>query len=107
MGQVEKDMCEAIRSRKLWGPRNTCVLPKEGYRSVWLYGNLIAEVYDNGVVRATLAGWNTPTTRSRINAVMQCFGGSGISVVKGVPKYEGKPLGLHDWAVYYGKEKEV
>jgi hypothetical protein len=38
---------------------------------------------------------------------MQCFGGSGISVVKGVPKYEGKPLGLHDWAVYYGKEKEV
>jgi hypothetical protein len=37
---------------------------------------------------------------------MQCFGGSGISVVKGVPKYEGKPLGLHDWAVYYGREQE-
>jgi hypothetical protein len=106
MRKIEKDMCEAIDARKLWGPGKTVVLPEEGYRSVWLHGNLIAEVYDNGIVRATLAGWNKPTTRSRINAVMAYFGGSGIHVVKGVPQYEGAPLGLYDWAVYYGKEEE-
>jgi hypothetical protein len=107
MNQTEKDMCFAMRQRHTYYTYNTAVKVHEAHMSVHLHGNLIAEVYDNGVVRATLAGWNTPTSRSRINAVMQCFGGSGISVVKGVPKYEGKPLGLHEWAVYYGKEKEV
>jgi hypothetical protein len=107
MRKMEEGMCEAIRNRVRYGSSNTTVLPKDGHVAVYLHDNLIAEVYDIGIVRVKLAGCNTSTTRSRINAVMQCFGGSGISVVKGVPKYEGEPLGLHDWAVYYGKDKEA
>lgn len=106
MRRIEKDMCEAIRSRARFGSENTTVVPKDGCVAVYLHDTLIAEVYDTGVVRGTLAGWNNPTTRSRINAVMACFGGSGIHVVKGMPQYEGAPLGLYDWAVYYGKEEE-
>jgi hypothetical protein len=106
MRQIERYLCDALRARAQFHLSNTSATRMAGYMAVCLHGNLIAEVYDNGVVRVRLAGWNTPTTRSRCNAIMYCFGGSGISVVRGVPMYEGKPIGPYDWNVYYSRDKE-
>jgi len=36
---------------------------------VWLHGNLIVERTEKGDIFATLAGWNTPTTRERVNGI--------------------------------------
>lgn len=37
--------------------------------SVWLHGNRIVMRQEDGRVWATLAGWNTPTTRERVNGI--------------------------------------
>ncbi|REK56919.1 MAG: hypothetical protein DWQ49_09430 [Bacteroidetes bacterium] len=36
--------------------------------SVWIHGNKIVQRKD-GVVMGSLAGWNTPTTRERVNGI--------------------------------------
>ena len=43
-------------------------------QSVWLHGNLIAQRRDDGFVMMTLAGWNSPTTRERLNGIAQVLG---------------------------------
>ena len=45
---------------------------------VYLHGNLIAERIDPDSctphnLRLTLAGWNTPTTRERLNGILEVF----------------------------------
>ena len=37
--------------------------------SVFLHGNEIIKRDASGLVMATLAGWNTPTTRERVNGI--------------------------------------
>ena len=37
-------------------------------QSVWLYGNKIIEKRPDGIY-ATMSGWNTPTTRERLNGI--------------------------------------
>ena len=40
-------------------------------KSLWLHGNKIAQKTDTSdVVMLSLAGWNTPTTRERLNGVL-------------------------------------
>ena len=41
-------------------------------QSVWLHGNKIAKKTEDGLM-LTLAGWNTPTTRERLNGILQVF----------------------------------
>jgi len=43
-------------------------------QSVWLHGNMIAQRRDDGFVMLTLAGWNSPTTRERLNGIAQTLG---------------------------------
>ena len=42
-------------------------------QSVWLHGNEIARKTDNGL-EVTLAGWNTVTTRERVNGICELWG---------------------------------
>ena len=37
--------------------------------TLYLHGNAIAQRREDGVVWVTLAGWNTPTTRERLNGL--------------------------------------
>lgn len=64
---------------------NTCVyhdsLPGGGVSRLILHGNLIAEQYlpkhaSETRTRITLAGWPTPTTRERINGLLDALGES-------------------------------
>lgn len=83
MRKIERDMIAAIKSGKDWRCDNTSVThdPVVGgvEIEVRLHGNLIAKRYMDDMHAETyhweytLAGWNTPTTRSRISALMREF----------------------------------
>jgi hypothetical protein len=40
-------------------------------QSIWLHGNKIMWKTESGDILWALAGWNTPTTRDRINTVLR------------------------------------
>jgi len=42
--------------------------------NVWLHGNKIAWRNQDNTLSVTLAGWGTPTTRERINGILETFG---------------------------------
>jgi len=59
---------------------------------VWLHGNAIIKK-ENGNVFATLAGWNTPTTKERVNGIT----GAGFHTVRGEAMRNGEPVSATDW----------
>tara|TARA_A200000159_G_C6997939_1_gene204438 strand:- start:89 stop:403 length:315 start_codon:yes stop_codon:yes gene_type:complete len=65
MRKVTQDIKEAFEQRKAKTIGNTST---DG-ESVWLHGNKIVTRDKSGMVIATLAGWNTPTTRERVNGI--------------------------------------
>ena len=66
---------------------NTVVSAGESTAEVILFGNRIAIINGNrDKILFTLAGWNTQTTRARLNAILQTWGGGArISSIKKVP----------------------
>ena len=119
MRKIEAQMIMAVRDQlngtrtKEWRSGNTCV------RSVFdadlgsvvvveLHGNKIAEfdVSANNVswargLQITDAGWQTVTTKSRLNALLSCFyGGRGICQVKGGWLLNSTEFAGTDWVSY-------
>lgn len=91
MKTIERAMCKAAKAHKNWRSGNTCVVADEESVRVYLHGNLIYE--ENGNGRAfTLAGWNTPTTRSRLNAL-----GCGVSQHNWEPQHNGAAISSREW----------
>ena len=70
---------------------NTVVTNDETGVKVYLHGNCIYAVYD-GVARFTLAGWNTPTTRSRLNAL-----GVGVYQKNWKAMRNGQEINSREW----------
>lgn len=64
--------------------------------SVFLYGNEIIRRESSGLVVATLAGWNTSTTRERINGIT----GLDIYQKNFVPMLNGQEIDAHDWVTH-------
>jgi hypothetical protein len=80
MRLIEKEMVSAIKSRTNWAKANTMVITDGGgFRTrVYLHGNLIA-VIDNltKTVRLNSCRWQTPTTKSRLNCILDALGCTG------------------------------
>ena len=74
MRKVEMQMNTAIRNRVNWSGGNTTVMINDNNNKakVYLHGNLIAEVC-NEFVAIFDGGWQTVTTKSRLNAICQEF----------------------------------
>lgn len=75
MRKIEQDMIEAIRSGEDFKRDNTRVEHREGsdgnYALVYLHGNLISESdKDKGRLVICDAGWQSVTTKSRLNALL-------------------------------------
>ena len=67
--------------------------------AVYLHGNKIIERKD-GKIQATMSGWNTNTTRERLNGVLSELGLNGrFSQKKFTPYFDGQEIGSHDWIV--------
>ena len=77
MRKIETQMNMANKSQKNWASGNTQVITDNGFSRVFLHGNHIANVFDdvvNGdykkVVQLFDGGWQTNTTKSRLNAIL-------------------------------------
>lgn len=105
MRKIEQEMVAAIKAGKNWSKDNTRVIPAvmpDGLSIViQLHGNDIAKRSTTGVWSFSLAGWNTPTTRSRINTVINAVLGHSAP---GICSYKGKP---HIIAYVGGKAKRM
>lgn len=77
MRKIEREMLNAIHHGKNWTNSNTSVVcDGNGTDSieVYLHGHLIAEKTNYlAEWHYNLCGWNTPTTRSRVTAIMREF----------------------------------
>jgi len=74
MRKIEKQMNDAIANNKDWQSANTSVHYNEenGVSVVRLHGNKIAEVGDN-YLQIFDGGWQSVTTKSRLNALINRF----------------------------------
>ena len=61
--------------------------------TVWLHGNAIVKRDPDGLVRWSLAGWNTPTTRERVNGIAN----AGVCQFKFEPVLNGQEIDPFDW----------
>ena len=80
MRKIETLMNVAIsNNNEYWSKANTSVETIDGVSYVRLHGNLIAEVDDNGI-KLYDGGWQSNTTKSRLNAILTEHGIAGEGV---------------------------
>ena len=76
MRQIEKEMNMAIKSKTAWSKSNTCTTFDNTIENcfVYLHGNHIA-TYNYADKELTLfdGGWQSNTTKSRLNALLNEF----------------------------------
>ena len=79
MRKIESQMNAAITAKSDWKSGNTEVHFQDGVSFVFLHGNMIAQVGDN-FVRLFDGGFQSNTTKSRLNAILQGHGLPGECV---------------------------
>jgi len=79
MRKIESLMNAAITAGKEFRSANTAVVNADGISVVLLHGNKIAEVGDN-FIRLFDGGFQSNTTKSRLNAILQAHGCDGERV---------------------------
>jgi len=81
MRKIEQQMNNAISNNANWQSANTTVTfdPETNESTVYLHGNKIAEVGDN-YVRIYDGGYQSNTTKSRLNAILSEHGIPGEGV---------------------------
>jgi len=81
MRKIEQQMNSAIQRNINWQSSNTSVTfdSESGVSTVFLHGNKIAEVSDNDMTIFD-GGWQSNTTKSRLNALCDefCVVGEGV-----------------------------
>ena len=79
MRKIEQQMCAAIQADKNWSSGNTQVVTNDGVSTVYLHGNKIAMV-DDTTMTIFDGGWQSNTTKSRLNALCSefCIAGEGV-----------------------------
>jgi hypothetical protein len=79
MRKIESQMNKAITEKRDWKLANTEVVTVDGVSTVYLHDNKIAEVGDN-FVRLYDGGYQSTTTKSRLNAILREHGLPGECV---------------------------
>ncbi len=79
MRKIEQQMIQAIKDNRDWKSSNTEVINISDVSWVYLHGNHIATVYSDSV-EVFDGGWQSNTTKSRLNAICDafCISGEGI-----------------------------
>ena len=74
MRKIEAQMNAAIAGQRNWSKDNTRVeVNNHGDTFVYLHGHNIATISKWGDIRLSSCGWETVTTKSRLNAILDCF----------------------------------
>lgn len=79
MRKIERLMNDAITNGKEFKLANTMVTHQDGVAFVFLHGNNIAQIGDN-FIRLFDGGWQSNTTKSRLNAILRVHGEPGDCV---------------------------
>lgn len=95
MRKIEQQMLQAMgsKSRQSVTLGNTTVTHDKATAHdvrVYLHGNLIA-VLSADRLRVTLAGWNTNTTKSRVNAILGSFAKSHEGIAPRISNVKSEP----------------
>jgi hypothetical protein len=95
MRKIESQMVAAIKSNKDFKVANTEVISCTHTSDVYLHGNLIARIGETWIELFD-GGWQTSTTKSRLNAILSEFGMSGECVFQKnfnwFVNYNGSPI---------------
>ena len=74
MRKIEREMQRALCDRRNWRKDNTEVaINDHGDSFVYLHGHNIATIANNGDIRLSSCGWQTNTTKSRLNAILDTY----------------------------------
>jgi hypothetical protein len=90
MRKIERQMNTAISNLndgEVWKNANTMVSVSNGVAFVFLHGNMIAEVGE-GFIKLHDGGWQSNTTKSRLNAILEANGLPGERIFQ--EKFEWK-----------------
>lgn len=71
MRKIEHEMVQAIVDRRDWRKSNTEVEIYPDFAEIKLHGHAIAEYWFNKELIINHCGWQTVTTKSRLNAIIQ------------------------------------
>ena len=75
MRQITKQATSALRDGHTFKLANTAVTSFDGRHCMFLHGHIIAaRRHDVPAISLSLCGWNTPTTRERLNGIAQAYG---------------------------------
>jgi len=95
MRKIERQMIQAIRENKDLKVANTEVISCSHVTDVYLHGNLIARIGETWMELFD-GGWQSNTTKSRLNALLLAFGGGEEYVFQKnfqwFINYEGSPI---------------
>ena len=83
MRQIEAKMNQALRNFQNWSSGNTTVTSTREEMKVFLHGNHIATL-NKATMTINLfdGGWQSNTTKSRLNALLEEFGGGDRVIQK-------------------------
>ena len=103
MRKIEKKMNFALSNKGNWGNGNTSVFfyPEENVSEVRLHGNLIAWLdHSKQSLGISSCGYETVTTKSRLNALLYEFN-TGMKVIQKnfewyVKDFQGKKVSFYD-----------
>jgi hypothetical protein len=99
MRKIEKAMNSAIANGTEWKKDNTEVYTHNSVAYVYFYGKKIAEIGE-GWIRLFDGGYQTATTKSRLNAILEENGLPGEKVFQKAGKwfvqYQGAPIPFVD-----------
>ena len=95
MRKIEQQMINAIRNNVDLKLANTKVISCTNVSDVYLHGNLIARIGETWMELFD-GGWQSTTTKSRLNAILSAFGMPGERVFaknfEWFVQYDGAPI---------------
>ena len=92
MKTITRKAITAFQAGKKLTSGNTSVNPRIGGMELVLHGNIIARDIGEGL-EINLCGWNTPTTRERLNGLP----GVNVHTRKGQAFLNGEPIASNGW----------
>lgn len=79
MRKITRDAVNAFRNKEKFNRGNMSVIPGATLgAAMFLHGNCIAARQEDGTLYVTSAGWETVTTKERLNGLLHAVGCQGI-----------------------------
>lgn len=94
MRKITQQIADAFKQGKSKSNGNTWT----NGNLVFLHTNKIVERDEHGNIHMSLAGWNTATTRERLNGIASALGlNASFNQKNFEPYFNGKRISLRDW----------